>query len=156
MHYVPLKKALTFGGACSPCNRSGLDAGVPVEKLQTNTLRIPAETGIPAWVTSPPNNSALPGLGFKIVSGSSLGFSSTARLPAQKPVPPLHPPSSSSTISNKETISARDRNKKQNVIQNSHSRFLTLRNLPPMSVESVPSKLDDLCVPQSTRHLDKC
>ena len=89
VHRVPLKLALTCGGACNPCNRSGREAGVTVEKLHTTTERIPASTGIPAWVTSPPNTKALPRGGFNTRLGFVDGFSSTRRFPAQNPVPPL-------------------------------------------------------------------
>ena len=95
---VPLKFALTVGGAWRPWRRSAGEAGVRVLNEQTKTERYPSSTVIPAWVTSPPKTNTDPGDGLMTSVGSLDGFSSTFRFPAQNPVPP--PRKSSPTVVN--------------------------------------------------------
>ena len=60
-------------GACSPWQRSLLEAAVRVEKEATRTERSPASTSIPACVRSPPKTSAVPSGGLSTTVGAPAG-----------------------------------------------------------------------------------
>ena len=122
--YPPRKASDQPPGAyCSPRVRSAGEARVRVLKEATKTERVPVLTGMPAWVTSPPNTRAVPGFGVSTAVGAPSGTVSLLRASpyssirslsalslrtlslAQKPVPPPVK-SSVGAVSGMRTVSA--------------------------------------------------